>query len=753
MGDENSCAESKSSPPEDYPLPGYPSLEFSEDRISSSSSSSSSSCSSESSHSKSEDRNSSTSSSDSSSDSSDSSSSGSSSSTSSRSIPSSTHKDENIPNSTKQHPATPTLQPYASKMERFELFSTGQCYYLIGSDKHATVFRLIKMDRSRIEYPSSSRKDFQGQARSQESDRSENTNPGAYSQESVDNRKIRRLPEFCVEDPTIYTAEEIRNMLDMIRDGDQSQRPHDVTEGSAPAKIGGDLEPIVRAHGIVGFIRFLDCYYLTLITKKVKVGCIGGNIIYTIKDTETIPIKPADYSRSTSSVLDGANSNDPQSMLLNMWNRGKRSLNMGLTPKEAAELRYQLIYQSVDLAKDFFFSYTYDLTQSLQYNMLTMTSRAYPPPPFKSMYMWNYFQTRELEEVTGSMTSFHWIMPIIHGAFIQRKLQDYGRSLNLSLLARRSRHFAGTRYRKRGVSDAGKVANDVEHEQIIHDESPLGEGIFCSFIQVRGSIPTYWTQESSVTMPKPPIVLNRVDPTYQATQLHFEDLFKRYGSPIVVVDLVKQSEKREREVIVGNEYRHAIEYLNQHIDENHKIRYCALDYSHISKHRNLNVSSSLHEVSTWAVNKTGFFCSSPRWKIIDKGVVVPFHESDDENESLTIKKHLGVPIFAMEQEGVLRTNCIDCLDRTNVAQFSAGVEALGQQLVVMGIRSAAKLNPSSSIVRLLIDMYVDVGDHIALQYGGSEAHKKVQVQNSGVDMKGDGAMGKHKELLTSIRRY
>ena len=107
----------------------------------------------------------------------------------------------------------------------------------------------------------------------------------------------------------------------------------------------------------------------------------------------------------------------------------------------------------------------------------------------------------------------------------------------------------------------------------------------------------------------------------------------------------------------------------------------------------------------------------------------------------------------MEQAGVVRTNCIDCLDRTNVAQFSAGVEVLGQQLVVMGIRSAPKLSPSSKIVKLLIDMYVEIGDHIALQYGGSEAHKKVQVQNGNAE-KADGAgpMGKHKELIVSVRR-
>lgn len=32
-----------------------------------------------------------------------------------------------------------------------------------------------------------------------------------------------------------------------------------------------------------------------------------------------------------------------------------------------------------------------------------------------------------------------------------------------------------------------------------------------------------------------------------------------------------------------------------------------------------------------------------------------------------------------------------------------------QQLVVMGIRSNAKLDPSSNVVRVLIDMYVEIG--------------------------------------------
>jgi len=85
--------------------------------------------------------------------------------------------------------------------------------------------------------------------------------------------------------------------------------------------------------------------------------------------------------------------------------------------------------------------------------------------------------------------------------------------------------------------------------------------------------------------------------------------------------------------------------------------------------------------------------------------------------------------FDLPFASIIVTDC-SCLDRTNVAQFSAGVEAIEQQLVVMGIRSSAKLDSTANIVRVLIDMYVDIGDSIALQYGGSEAHKKVNTENS-----------------------
>lgn len=85
----------------------------------------------------------------------------------------------------------------------------------------------------------------------------------------------------------VYTQEEIKELLDVIHDGNRlagGDRPVPAADAAGGGTAGaGGLQPIVRAYGIVGFTRFLDCYYLTLITRKAKVGSIGGNGICTIK--------------------------------------------------------------------------------------------------------------------------------------------------------------------------------------------------------------------------------------------------------------------------------------------------------------------------------------------------------------------------------------------------------------------------------------------------------------------------------------
>ncbi|KAH1034966.1 hypothetical protein GYH30_055095 [Glycine max] len=99
--------------------------------------------------------------------------------------------------------------------------------------------------------------------------------------------------------------------------------------------------------------------------------------------------------------------------------------------------------------------------------------------------------------------------------------------------------------------------------------------------------------------------------------------------------------------------------------------------------------------------------------------------------------------------GVLRTNCIDCLDRTNVAQYAYGLQALGRQLHAMGLTDVPKVDPDSSIAVALLDMYQSMGDALAQQYGGSDAHNTVFPERQGKWK----ATTQSREFLKSIKRY
>ena len=67
--------------------------------------------------------------------------------------------------------------------------------------------------------------------------------------------------------------------------------------------------------------------------------------------------------------------------------------------------------------------------------------------------------------------------------------------------------FLSYRYLKRGVNEKGRVANDVETEQIIFEDVPDGCALqISSVVQNRGSIPLFWSQETSRLNIKPDII-------------------------------------------------------------------------------------------------------------------------------------------------------------------------------------------------------------------------------------------------------
>ncbi|CBZ51732.1 hypothetical protein NCLIV_015250 [Neospora caninum Liverpool] len=82
------------------------------------------------------------------------------------------------------------------------------------------------------------------------------------------------------------------------------------------------------------------------------------------------------------------------------------------------------------------------------------------------------------------------------------------------------------------------------------------------------------------------------------------------------------------------------------------------------------------------------------------------------------------------QRGVCRINCLDCLDRTNDAQLVLHKHLLLHLLRAMRFLPADSADLDPQVAAVLSGLLEAAGDQIALQYGGSNAHKKQQLLSS-----------------------
>lgn len=310
--------------------------------------------------------------------------------------------------------------------------------------------------------------------------------------------------------------------------------------------------------------------------------------------------------------------------------------------------------------------------------------------------------------------------------------------------------YAGPRYLKRGINDEGYVANEVEVETVVEDEF----GHIAAHTQVRGSIPGYWKQDVSVAVPRPPIQIVRNDPLYRTFTTHISLLLRRYSAPIQVLDLVKTKEKHPRESLVAALLRDSCAFLNQRTPPGMQISYWHVDFADIAKHSSVD-NPLLHDIlsryarsslelprfSRLTGRSTGFFASyiSPSAR--------RHARSDEASAAAALSEALRSALLEsghLEQRGVLRSNCIDCLDRTNVAQFFLSFTAVYHMLFTLGIADSPGTPDTSPLQQILVEMYKDLGDVISLQYGGSNAHDKIDVTRGNK---------KKKDFLTTILRH
>ena len=97
--------------------------------------------------------------------------------------------------------------------------------------------------------------------------------------------------------------------------------------------------------------------------------------------------------------------------------------------------------------------------------------------------------------------------------------------------------------------------------------------------------------------------------------------------------------------------------------------------------------------------------------------------------------------------GIVRVNCVDCLDRTNTAMYVIGKCALAHQLHALGILAVPKIDEASVCEKMLIELYERSGNEIARQYAGSQLVHRVDTYGR------NSLASQSRDMLHTISRY
>ncbi|CAJ0928654.1 unnamed protein product, partial [Mesorhabditis belari] len=270
--------------------------------------------------------------------------------------------------------------------------------------------------------------------------------------------------------------------------------------------------------------------------------------------------------------------------------------------------------------------------------------------------------------------SKQWFLKCISGSCIIRTVYIGAKTGKVAILSRLSCERVGTRFNVRGANDMGNVANFVETEQLI-----LFEGQESSFIQIRGSIPLFWDQPG-IQVGSHKVKLRAFEASAPAYKRHFLALQKLYEN-IIVVNLLGH---KEGERVLGDAFQ--TQHKNTHLKET--IPFIHFDYHAQMKISRDNINYLKKDLQTF-LNDNGFF------------------------------QQINAKVLR-NQTGVVRTNCLDCLDRTNNVQTLLGLMMLRDQITSMRIESA-NANLHQRFEEVLKDAWVKNGDQCSIIYAGTGA--------------------------------
>ncbi|KAH8582994.1 Sac1p family [Cryptosporidium sp. chipmunk genotype I] len=510
-----------------------------------------------------------------------------------------------------------------------------------------------------------------------------------------------------IENYTVNNANNIKNIFKTTKEDLYIGYLGSVST-KEPAKIQGITEgSCFNAYALLGIWRYdkgiTKCLFVTEAEFVTEIG--QNERIYKVNDVLFVPLITRENEFSCNNI---------------------EKENDEVNVEEQLDCEFEKKIKSVKIAENmilsifrrggFYFSTNpnVDITRSIRQSIKYGSKSGDLP---EERFCWNYNFLMPLYE-GGSCTS-KWATPLLSGyvGFTRMHFEQATSNeaqdktiVDFLLISRRDCRRQGVRYLCRGANSDGNVSNSVETEQIILVRRPESIYIY-SYLQYRGSIPIIWRQPPNLKK-TPPVEIYKGERCQQVVlNRHFNELSRKYCNQSGDGDFNLESEIRENssgkilvinlidyrrdELNLGLEFEKYLDKVDlndiycdsdsllkknngslrpilkdEECNKNSNIKFCWFDFhSECSKMRWSNLKYLIKRLVDIGMDDLGI--TSLEIQLRDKvGDLSPIigivqgHYSSSDNEFKVVIGNI--------QDGICRTNCIDCLDRTNVVQSVIG---------------------------------------------------------------------------------
>ena len=450
-----------------------------------------------------------------------------------------------------------------------------------------------------------------------------------------------------------------------------------------------------KSKAILGIIKIKTFDYVMFVTANEKIGKIKDEAIYKITDIG--------FCRVFNNFIQSDNDpeiNDIKEGLIKLFKLGfYYSFGVDLTNSQQnqSKIIYNIKKNGTPEKNLFEIPHTLlNLEQKLQKIYITTYKK----------YFFNYdLYSRFIDNETNKPIENIFIIPVICGYInmFNFTVDNYTKNMQFILISRRSKNYCGTRYNTRGINDEGNVANFCESEQIII----LDNNLLCAFSQLRGSVPIFFEQ---VGLKATTDITRDKNLTIQAFNKHLEEMNEDYPL-IYFINLLNQKKTVESPIIAEFEKQIKIK------KDNNKLRYIFFDMQNECQNGNYSRIDNLMQDIKPVIDLFSFFV-----------------QNLNTNEILNAQK------------GTTRTNCLDCLDRTNVIQTRISwliLEKIFRFLKIKSIdyffnpqESFFSVNTNNPFKEKIKEIWGENGDQISIQYAGTASTITTVTKTGGYNLKG-----------------